>query len=154
MLRRRDVHYTVSCGDKYNQLLTPLHFNCQNKKISAGFMCFFSLEKTGQTMSSHRQKHAYHEKDVMGCQSGSFYLKANHMHSLCMSTEREEPSPQQTPQTTLLSLVLKDRTRRKHYKIKTRRLPLNTLQISASTLTVSLHIRILRGGFCLLIVSR
>lgn len=60
-------------------------------------MCFFPLEKTGQTMSSHRQKHAYHEKDVMGCQSGSFYLEANHMHSLCMSTEREEPSPQQTP---------------------------------------------------------
>lgn len=33
MSRRGDVRYTINWGDKDDQLLTPLHFNCQNKKL-------------------------------------------------------------------------------------------------------------------------
>lgn len=33
MTRQGDVRYTVSCGDKDDQRLTPLHFNCQSKKL-------------------------------------------------------------------------------------------------------------------------
>lgn len=33
MSRRGDVRYTINWRDKDDQLLTPLHFNCQNKKL-------------------------------------------------------------------------------------------------------------------------
>lgn len=33
MSRRGDVRYTINWGDKDDQLLTPLHVNCQNKKL-------------------------------------------------------------------------------------------------------------------------
>lgn len=41
MTRRGDVRYAVSEGDKDDQLLTPLHFNCQNKKLVQA-LCVFS----------------------------------------------------------------------------------------------------------------
>lgn len=41
MTRRGDVRYALSEGDKDDQLLTPLHFNCQNKKLVQG-LCVFS----------------------------------------------------------------------------------------------------------------
>lgn len=33
MTRQGDVRYAASWGDKDDQLLTPLHFNSQNKKL-------------------------------------------------------------------------------------------------------------------------
>lgn len=44
MSRRGDVRYIVSCGDKDDQLLTPLHFNCQNKKLVQA-SCVFLLRR-------------------------------------------------------------------------------------------------------------
>ena len=44
MTRRGDVRYAGSWGDKDDQLLTPLHFNCQNKKLVQG-ACAFSRER-------------------------------------------------------------------------------------------------------------
>lgn len=41
MTRRGDVRYALSEGDKDDQLLTPLHFNYQNKKLVQG-LCVFS----------------------------------------------------------------------------------------------------------------
>ncbi len=41
MTRRGDVRYAVSERDKDDQLLTPLHFNCQNKKL-VQVLCVFS----------------------------------------------------------------------------------------------------------------
>lgn len=41
MTRRGNVRYAVSERDKDDQLLTPLHFNCQNKKLVQA-LCFFS----------------------------------------------------------------------------------------------------------------
>lgn len=66
MTRRGDVRYTVSWGDKDDQLLTPLHFNCQNKKLVPA-SCVFSWGRGGggyQTVSSHRQKHTYHKVEA------------------------------------------------------------------------------------------
>ena len=40
MTKRGDVRYAVSGGDKEDQLLTPLHFNCQNKKLVLGLYIF------------------------------------------------------------------------------------------------------------------
>lgn len=98
MSRRGDVRYTVSCGDKDDQLLTPPHFNCQNKKLVQASCVLFSLEKTGQTMSSqqHETYISWEGRDGMSrCEP--FYLK-HVSYAVCVGaaqennpqTEREE----------------------------------------------------------------
>lgn len=42
MTRRGDVRYAVSWGDKDDQLLTPLQFNSQNRKLVQAPCVFFS----------------------------------------------------------------------------------------------------------------
>lgn len=83
MSRRGDVRYTVSCGDKDDQLLTPLHFNCQNKKLVQASWAFLLRRR-----ASHRQKH---ETCISweGCDKGSLMYHMQSMYEYC---KRATPS--------------------------------------------------------------
>lgn len=95
MSRRGDVRYTVSFGDKHDQLLTPLRFNCQNKKLVQAF-CVFSWGDgpvTGKWAVAGKNAHIM-SSTCNGMSKWKPLSQALYMysiHSLCMGIVREQP---------------------------------------------------------------
>lgn len=81
MMRQGDVCYVVSERDKDDHLLTPLHFNWQNKKLVMALFCSL-LTKMGQTIKSHRWKHTHYEEDVWGWKVENLFLKIYLSHAV------------------------------------------------------------------------
>ncbi len=92
--RQGDVRYTVSWGDKDHQLLTPLHFNCQNKKLVQASCVFFETEEQDNKPSQAKTR-VSRGGHVLGCQSGGLCLKSYvpQAQFMCGDCERTTPAP-------------------------------------------------------------
>lgn len=101
MSRRGDVRYTINWGDKDDQLLTLLHFNCQNKKLvqapSASLLrgrtrkwAVMRKKKKKSKGKGKKKKHACYETwdGVSKRKPLSPALHVHRMQSACMTTVR------------------------------------------------------------------